>query len=168
MNNNTTHNSALSFARHSGVYSLYAEQWLPAPTETIWEFISQPKNLSVITPPHMKFVITNPQTDDKMYAGQIITYRVHPIKGFKTNWVTEIKYVADGHYFVDEQLFGPYKLWHHKHFIVAQNNGTLMTDIVHFKIPFGFLGHIAYKLLIKRQLTDIFRFRESKLNALFG
>jgi ligand-binding SRPBCC domain-containing protein len=83
-------------------------------------------------------------------------------------WVTEITHVQDKHYFVDEQRFGPYALWHHKHFLQPIENGVLMTDIIHYKIPFGFLGDIAQGLLVKPQLEKIFAYRFKKLEDMYG
>ncbi|NBC82479.1 MAG: cell division inhibitor [Bacteroidetes bacterium] len=156
------------FNKHSGIYTLTAKQWLPAGRDKLWDFIAHPRNLSKITPPHMKFIITSELDSEVMYTGQIISYHVYPIKGFKTNWVTEIKHVKEGAYFVDEQLFGPYKLWHHKHFLEDREGGTQMTDIVSYKLPFGRPGSIAQTLFVKNQLIQIFTFRKHKLEELFG
>ena len=81
-----------------------------------WDFLSDPKNLKVITPDAMGFQILS-GADRAMFSGQIIQYTVSPLPGYSTRWVTEITHVNEGSYFVDEQRFGPYALWHHKHFI---------------------------------------------------
>ena len=73
-----------------------------------------------------------------------------------------------GKFFVDEQRFGPYALWHHKHFIKPLEKGVEMLDIVDYKLPFGILGRIAHPILVKKQLEKIFNFREQKLTELFG
>ena len=103
-----------------------------------------------------------------MFPGQIIQYKVSPIPGFTTKWVTEITHVAQGSYFVDEQRFGPYALWHHKHFIKEIDEGVEMEDIIDYKLPLGILGQIAHPILVKKQLQEIFSFREQKLQELFG
>jgi ligand-binding SRPBCC domain-containing protein len=103
-----------------------------------------------------------------MFAGQIIQYIVTPILGIKTNWVTEITHVVDKQYFVDEQRFGPYALWHHKHFIKAVKGGVEMEDIIDYKVPFGFLGRLFHPLLVKPKLTEIFEYRQKKLIEMFG
>lgn len=104
----------------------------------------------------------------KTYAGQLIEYRVSPFKGITTGWVTEITHVKDREFFVDEQRFGPYKLWHHKHFVREIEGGVEMEDLVHYKLPMGFLGRLVHPWLVKPKLEEIFRFRESALNKLFG
>jgi ligand-binding SRPBCC domain-containing protein len=103
-----------------------------------------------------------------MYPGQIITYKVSPFLGIKTNWVTEITHVSEGSFFVDEQRFGPYRMWHHEHHFEVQNDGVLMTDRVSYKLPFGFLARIVHALSVKKQLTQIFEYREAYLKNVFG
>jgi len=114
----------------------------------------------------MGFVITS-GVPQKMFPGQIITYKVSPIAGLVTNWVTEITHVSDGEFFVDEQRFGPYRMWHHVHRFEARNDGVLMTDHVSYKLPLGILGKLTHALFVKRQLKHIFDYREQKLNELF-
>ncbi len=103
-----------------------------------------------------------------MYAGMIIEYTVRPVLGIPLHWVTEITHVQEPEYFVDEQRFGPYALWHHKHFIRPVEGGVEMEDVVHYKLPLGWLGKLAHMLFVKRQLRQIFDFREKKLTELFG
>ena len=149
------------------LYQLHAKQALPISREKAWKFLSDPKNLSVITPEHMGFHITS-GADREMFAGQIIQYIVKPFPFFKTKWVSEITHVEEGKYFVDEQRFGPYALWHHKHFITEVDGGVVMEDIIDYKIPLGILGQLAHPILVKKQLKQIFEYREAKLNELFG
>lgn len=149
------------------IYALHAKQTLPISADQAWEFLSNPANLKVITPEHMGFVIHS-GADRPMYAGQIIQYKVSPFPGFTTKWVTEITHVEKGSYFVDEQRFGPYKLWHHKHFIRKVDQGVEMEDIIHYKLPFGWLGRMAHPIFVKKQLRQIFSYREAKLSELFG
>jgi len=149
------------------IYRLHTKQNLPVSLDAAWDFLSDPVNLRVITPPHMGFEILS-GTEKRMYAGQIIQYYVTPIFGIKLKWVTEITHVNDKKYFVDEQRFGPYALWHHKHFIREIDGGVEMEDIVDYKLPLGFLGRIMHRLLVGRQLREIFKYREEKLTKLFG
>lgn len=157
----------ISFRQHSGVYTLEVSQFLKIDMNEAWKFFSSPENLATITPPEMGFVITSGQPE-KMFPGQIITYKVSPFPGFVTNWVTEITHVLAGSYFVDEQRFGPYQMWHHIHRFEEKQSGVLMTDQVSYKLPFGFIGRIAHGLFVKAQLKRIFEFREQKLDELFN
>ena len=149
------------------LYQLRSKQSLPISQEKAWEFLSSPGNLKTITPDHMGFNILS--GDDKpMFPGQIIQYKVSPFPGYTTKWVTEITHVKEGEYFVDEQRFGPYALWHHKHFIKSIEDGVEMEDIIDYKIPFGIIGEWAHPILVKKQLLQIFKYREQKLTELFG
>ena len=115
----------------------------------------------------MGFRITSGEPK-KMYPGQIISYQVGILPGLKSNWVTEITHIGKFKYFVDEQRFGPYKMWHHEHHFEQTSIGTRMIDIVSYKLPFGFIGRIAHTLFVKKQLNAIFSYRYEKLNALFN
>ena len=150
------------------VYQLFREQKIPSTIEQVWDFIANPGNLQNITPEYMGFEITTPNLPDKMYPGMIIIYKVSPIPGMKLNWVTEITHIKEQEYFVDEQRSGPYKLWHHEHKITPVDGGVLMTDLVTYQPPFGFLGKPANRFFIQKKLDDIFEFRRKKLTDIFG
>ena len=149
------------------IYKLHKTQKLPITKAKAWEFLSDPANLKTITPDYMGFDIID-GADRKMYQGQVIQYIVTPVAGIKTKWVTEITHVKDNEFFVDEQRFGPYKLWHHKHFIKEIEGGVEMEDIIHYKLPFGFLGQLVHPFIVKNKLEEIFSYRQQKLEELFG
>ena len=150
-------------------YHLKKEQAIPISLEEAWDFFSSPLNLSKITPEGMQFVVTsdhNPAT--KMYAGMIITYIISPFLGIKMNWMTEITHVKEGEYFVDEQRFGPYALWHHQHHFKAIEGGVLMTDILDYAIPYGPIGRLANAIFVGKQVIEIFDYRVGAIERLFG
>lgn len=149
------------------LYKLHKRQNLPITVDEAWTFLSSPKNLKTITPDYMGFNILS-GADREMFAGQIIQYIVTPVLGIKTKWVTEITHVNQGHYFVDEQRFGPYALWHHKHFIRPIKGGIEMEDIIDYKLPLGWIGQLAHPILVKPKLKEIFDYRQQKLIELFG
>ncbi|HEX9151973.1 MAG TPA: SRPBCC family protein [Flavobacterium sp.] len=149
------------------LYKKETIQHINASIEECWAFFSSPGNLQKITPKTMGFEITD--FDNKsMYAGQIIQYKVAPLFGFKLPWVTEITFAKENSYFIDEQRFGPYALWHHKHFFEATENGTTMTDLVHYALPFGFIGRIINTLVVKNKLKAIFDHRRVMVDQLFN
>jgi ligand-binding SRPBCC domain-containing protein len=146
-----------------------AKQSVPMGLDEAWAFFSSPINLRKITPEHMAFEIKGDLSElKKVYAGQIINYTVKPIARIPLAWTTEITHVVDHQYFIDEQRFGPYSFWHHQHFFTAIPGGVEIEDIVHYKLPLGFLGDIANALFVKQQLKGIFDFRFQKLNEMFG
>lgn len=148
------------------LHSIKATQTLNSTLDEIWGFMSDPSNLKVITPPHMRFKVLSETAP--IYAGQVIEYHVSPLLGIKMHWVTEITHVVEGAYFVDEQRVGPYSFWHHQHFIKQVASGVEMTDIVYYKIPLGAIGRMMNSLFIKKQLQGIFEYRHNKLDELFN
>jgi ligand-binding SRPBCC domain-containing protein len=151
----------------SKAYSLKTIQHIPISLDTAWDFFSNPANLKDITPTDMGFNVISQHHSEKMYAGQIIEYKVSPVLGIPIYWMTEITHVEDKKYFVDEQRFGPYSLWHHQHHFKEVKGGVEMTDIVHYKMPCWFLGDIANSLFIRRQLQSIFDYRKQKVEEMF-
>ncbi|MGX7668472.1 SRPBCC family protein [Flavobacterium pedocola] len=149
------------------MFSITTRQKLPITLEEAWAFFSDPKNLNTITPENMKFK-TLSGDERKMFEGQIIHYKISPFWGVTMEWVTEIKHLKEKDYFVDEQRFGPYKFWHHKHFFKTVDGGVEMEDLVHYKLPFGFLGKLFHPILVKPKLDEIFKYRKQKLTELFG
>ena len=152
-----------------GFHQLNTLQRLPISSEKAWDFFSSPANLKELTPDYMGFDITSGfSAGDKMYTGMIITYKVKPIAGIPLNWMTEITHIEDKKYFIDEQRFGPYSLWHHQHWFKEIEGGVEMIDKINYKLPLGFLGDIANTVFVKKQLEGIFEYRYKKLEQLFG
>lgn len=151
-----------------GTFQFKCEQFLQADVQEVWEFISDPKNLTKITPSDMGFHIRTKELPPKIYPGLIVNYTVKPALNIPTTWVTEITHVKDYVYFVDEQRIGPYRMWHHEHFIEPTERGVLMKDIISYQPPLGILGSLANRLFIKRKLKGIFEYRRKALNALFN
>ncbi|HEY9168886.1 MAG TPA: SRPBCC family protein [Lutibacter sp.] len=151
-----------------GFYQRKQTQKIKGTINDVWNFISSPANLKKITPDYMGFDIISSDLPEKMYPGMIICYKVSPLLGIKMNWLTEITQVDEKNYFIDEQRIGPYKIWHHQHRIEPIKGGVLMTDIVTYQPPMGFLGSIANTLVIKNKLNEIFDYRRNVLNEVFG
>jgi ligand-binding SRPBCC domain-containing protein len=149
------------------VHVLQQVQRLPITVEEAWHFFSQPKNLAVITPAELNLKFTNEVYGEEIYPGQVIMYKVKPLLGIPLFWMTEITHVDRLKFFVDEQRKGPYALWHHQHHFKAIAGGVEMTDIIHYRIPFGPLGALGLPL-VKKQLHQIFSYRKQKVEELFG
>lgn len=148
------------------VKNLEFKHHLPIDIKTAWTFFSDPANLSKITPPEMNFIIHTDTKNKPTYAGQMIVYTVSPLFNIPMNWVTEITHVQEPHFFVDEQRKGPYKMWHHQHHFKEVDGGVEMTDILHYEIPFGFLGNFMNDLFIEKKIKEIFEFRKIALEKL--
>ncbi len=157
----------IEITKKSGIYQLVSRQALAASREELWDFLSDPGNLKVITPEHMNFEITTDPID-RVYPGVMISYRVSPLPGLRTNWVTEITHVQEGQYFVDEQRVGPYVMWHHEHHILEEDGQMWMHDIVTYKLPMGALGNLVGGGFVQGQLRQVFQYREDQLEKIFN
>ncbi len=124
------------------IYELKRKQILNKPLAEVWDFFSTPRNLNAITPPGLDFRILS-ELPREMFAGQIISYSILILPFYRQTWVTEISHVSPRQFFVDEQRFGPYKFWHHRHDFEERDEGVLMTDHVHYALPFGSLGRLV-------------------------
>ncbi len=149
------------------IYTLERTEFLPVSIETVWDFFSDPNNLPEITPSNLNLRITS-EAEEKIYPGMIITYTVTPVPLIKTSWTTEITQVDPPRYFVDEQRFGPYRFWHHKHFFTEAGERTQVRDLVHYSLPFGPVGRLANPLLVSGKLDSIFDYRSARIRKIFG
>ena len=150
------------------LYTIASKQLVKRDLATVWAFISDPHNLAKLTPPYLGFEVLSTENNNRVYAGQIIEYYVKPLLNIKLHWVTEITQVEDQSYFVDEQRYGPYAFWHHKHFLQETAGGVEMRDLVHYKLPLGFLGRLAHAAFVEKQLKGIFDFRHQQIETLFN
>jgi ligand-binding SRPBCC domain-containing protein len=148
------------------MYQLKTKQFVKTDIATCWDFFSDPKNLSKITPQSMGFIVRT-ELPDKMYEGLMIEYTVRPMLGIPMNWITEIKTVKNHSFFVDEQRKGPYRIWHHEHHFKEVEGGVEMTDIVSYELPLGILGRLMHPILVKNKLKEIFDYRRQKVDELF-
>ena len=140
---------------------------LPISLDDAWAFFSVPDNLDDITPPDMGFEILT-KNEKRTYAGQIIRYRVRPLFNIPMTWVTEITHCEDRKYFVDEQRFGPYALWHHQHHFKEVEGGVQMDDILHYKLKGGKLGALLTGWMVHGRVKAIFDHRSEVLLNKFG
>lgn len=149
---------------------IYHKNWqttVPGSMKDVWDFFSDPGNLQRITPDDMDFQILTDLKGLTMYQGMLIRYKVSPFAGIRMNWVTEITSVRQHSYFIDEQRFGPYALWHHEHRFESTTGGVLMTDNLHYALPLGILGQIANKIMVGKRIDHIFEFRQNIIKEIF-
>ena len=149
-------------------YQLYREQQLYCDVGTAWEFFSSPMNLALITPPEMRFTIHTDCSQQHIYDGMLIDYTLTPLWGIPLKWQTLISDVDPGRSFVDIQKRGPYAYWRHLHTFVPNEQGVMMYDTVDYALPFGRLGKLAHRILVKKKLESIFDFRKRVLTKLFA
>src|SRR5690606_7896787 len=148
-------------------YYYKSVQWLPVTVDKAWEFFSSAKNLAKITPEDMKFRITSELQQGEIYEGMLIEYSVRPLLGIPVFWRTKITEVNAPKVFKDSQLKGPFALWEHTHTFTEQGNGTLMQDTIKYRLPFGVLGRLVHRLVVKKRIDEIFSYRRKVLEKLF-
>jgi ligand-binding SRPBCC domain-containing protein len=147
-------------------HSLHREQRLPGSPDDVFAFFGDARNLEAITPPLLRFRVMDPGAI-VMGPGALIRYRLR-VHRVPVGWLTAIREWDPPHRFVDEQLRGPYALWHHTHTFEAIEDGaaTLMRDVVRYALPFGLLGEAARRLFVARDVEAIFDYRAEKIREL--
>lgn len=146
-------------------HRLVSDFVIPRPPGEVFAFFSDVANLERITPPWLNFSILTPRV--ALHQGALIDYRIR-LKGLPMTWKTLISDWAPPHRFVDEQLRGPYRLWHHTHEFTAVPGGTRMVDTVRYAIPLGPLGSLAHVLFVRRDLERIFAYRREHIGRIMG
>ncbi len=146
---------------------LRREQRLPGSPEEVFAFFADARNLEALTPPLLRFRVVTPEPI-AMGRGTLIRYELR-VRRVPVKWLTEITAWEPPHRFVDEQIKGPYALWHHTHtFEPLADGGTLMRDVVRYRVGFGPLGALANRLLVRRDVEAIFDFRAARIPALLA
>ncbi len=148
---------------------VYYKEWksvVPWTLEETWNFFSRPENLEKMMPSDMRFKILSDLKNVEMYEGMLILYKVAPLLGINLRWCTEITKIEDKKYFVDDQRFGPYAMWHHEHHFKELKNGQVeMIDKLHYAIPFGIIGRMVNSIFVSNKIDEIFKTRESFIAA---
>ena len=110
-----------------------ATQTIPVPREKVFAFFSDPRNLEAITPPWLQFRIVGRTTEDVRENSEF-TYRLK-LHGIPLKWVSRISEWVPRERFVDEQIRGPYAMWHHTHTFEDVHGGTRIGDTLRFREP---------------------------------
>ena len=149
------------------IYKLYREQQLQCTLEKAWEFFSSPDNLPSIAPEEMDFTVLTKISDD-IFDGMQIDYRLKPLFGIPILWKSEVRELKRRRCFVDFQLKGPYRMWHHHHEFIENGEGVLMIDRLKYEMPFGVLGRMVHKILVRQKLEFIFENRRKIIAQIFN
>ncbi len=147
-------------------WRLECSMFAPVSIAEAFSIFENPYNLAAITPPWLRFRIVTPERIE-MRKGAGIDYTIRWL-GVPVRWRTLITGYDPPNSFVDEQMRGPYVLWRHLHTFEETQGGTLISDQVTYKLPFGILGNLAHALLIRRQLIGIFRYRQAAIAAMLS
>lgn len=145
-------------------HRLFREQLIPRPIEDVFAFFADARNLEAITPSWLRFEMLTPQPVT-MQAGAILQYSLR-LHGWPIHWTTAITVWRPPFEFVDVQLRGPYRLWHHRHTFETVGDATRMIDEVDYRLPFGWAGSLAHGLFVRRDLQAIFDYRQETVARL--
>ncbi|MFN0247362.1 MAG: SRPBCC family protein [Kofleriaceae bacterium] len=148
------------------MYILERTLVVPHPRDELFPFFADAANLERLTPAFLGFTILTP-LPIVMHAGTLIDYRIR-LSGIPMRWRTLIESFDPPHRFVDRQLEGPYKLWHHTHTFREVPGGTELGDRVQYELPLGPLGRLAHAVMVERQLKTIFDYRTKVMTEMFG
>jgi ligand-binding SRPBCC domain-containing protein len=148
------------------IHTLKRRQIIERPLIEVFRFFKKPENLERITPQSIGFNILTPRPIT-MKKGTVLDYTIRLI-GVSVRWTTLISEYDPPHRFSDVAIRGPYSFWFHKHTFKEEKGGTVMTDEVHYSLPFGFIGEIAHFFCVKRQLNYIFDYRAKIIGNLLG
>lgn len=148
------------------IHVLERAQRVHRPLDEVFAFFADAANLDLLTPPWLRFRILTP-TPIAMAPGTLIDYSIR-WRGLPLRWRTRIEEWFPGRRFVDMQIRGPYRLWHHTHTFERAGNETIVQDVVRYALPLGPVGHLAHALLVARDVQRIFDFRERRIRSLFA
>ncbi len=146
-----------------GLWQLLAEQRFAKPRDEVFQFFADANQLERITPPWLHFSIVS-ELPIEMRAGALIDYRLR-MRGIPIFWRTEISAWEPSVRFVDQQLRGPYRLWHHEHLFLDEGQHTVVRDVVNYRVPLGVLLH---RPLVRPELIRIFQYRHDVLAKIFA
>jgi uncharacterized protein (TIGR01777 family) len=139
-------------------------QFINKGIDQVYDFFAKPDNLSAITPPYLDFRILK-VSDKQVQKDTLIDYRLK-LHGLPIRWKTLIKEWEPGYQFVDFQLKGPYRYWHHRHVFIEVPGGTAIIDRVDYSRPRGVLGSLAAGRFVKKDVTGIFDYRREAIDRL--
>jgi ligand-binding SRPBCC domain-containing protein len=165
-------------------------QWLPLPVELVFLFFANPSNLPPLMPDKLQMRIDQmrlqpppprPPASDlaEHFTGTVagkgseilISFSPSPWLRKRIHWTARITEFEWNSHFCDEQIQGPFASFRHRHGTLPEMRdgsvGTLVTDVIDYALPFGFLGNLG-NALVRRQLAHSFAHRQERLPQILG
>ena len=149
------------------IYRYRRAQTVPANLSDVWDYFSHPGKVPEVLPKSQKHILKS-KLPRFIYTGMLFSFKTKALFGFSRNWTSMVIYENEPNYFIDEQKFGPFKYWHHQHIFTDVYSGVEIEDVIHYAMPFGFLGRIANKLFVAPRLRKIFDYRQKQISKLFS
>ncbi len=148
------------------VQNFSVSQFVPDKIENVFNFFSAAQNLEKITPDFLNFKVKN-MSSEEIEKDTIINYKLK-IHGIPASWQTQIVEFKPLEMFIDNQNKGPYSMWQHTHTFTPVKNGTLIEDRIKYKIPGHLIGLLALGSFIRKDVTQIFRYRVKSIQSKFN
>lgn len=152
-------------AEGNGECDLVVHQFVPKTLDQVFPFYANEQNLETITPSFLNFKVLGKNTPT-IKEGTKIDYKLS-LHGIPFFWRTEIVSWKPPLLFIDIQLKGPYKKWHHTHRFESLGNGTLISDEIRYQVPFGFLGSLIAGRKVASDIKAIFAYRREVIAKKF-
>lgn len=149
-------------------YQFYQEQHVDSDRNTVWSFFTQPSNLIKLSPPDLHFKHNTEHLDTHIYSGMELTHTLSPLLNIPISWTTRITEIVPEHCFVDRQIKGPFSYWEHRHEFFDVGGATLIKDYVSYQLPFGGLGRLVHRLIVRNKLEAVFAYRYHQIDKEFN
>ena len=130
---------------------------IAAPIDRVFHFHDDTRNLLRITPTSIKVTI---ETMGVPGLGYEVVLKVRQFGLFTMRWRVRITEYEPPTLMSDEQVSGPFAYWKQTRRLREVDGGTELTDIVEYRAPFGVLGRITNALVIRRQVLEMFTYRQ--------
>lgn len=134
-----------------------------APIERVFHFHDDTNNLIRITPKGIKVAIESVGTPGLGYEAKLIVTQFGLVR---MRWHVRITQYDPPHSITDVQISGPFHTWRQHRYFREVEGGTELTDVVEYRLPFGWLGKIADALLVKREIAKMFAYRQEATKRL--
>lgn len=140
--------------------TLVFESPMPCGQLALWEFHRSADALRVLTPPSRRVELLS--DDLRVEVGALHKIRVRQF-GVPMEWHARVIEVDPPSRFVDVAERSPFRKWRHEHaFLPRADGGSTLRDTVEYELPAGWLGHLADRLFVRRDLERLFAYRHEQ------
>jgi ligand-binding SRPBCC domain-containing protein len=134
---------------------------LAASAETMFEFHSDPQNLTKVMPPTL--VLVSLKTDGPAREGRIIELHCRDWWILPMRWTCRWKTVQRPHLLVDEIVEGPFAHFVHEHRFEEQGpGGCIMHDRVSYQWGRSWWGKLVSETAVRLYLGLLFAYRHHR------
>ncbi|HYK02423.1 MAG TPA: SRPBCC family protein [Thermoanaerobaculia bacterium] len=129
------------------------ETWIRAPLQACFD-AARDLDLHVASLAHTNEKAIAGRTSGLIESGEEVTWRGRHF-GVYQHFTSKITAFNAPHYFQDSMQKGAFSSFVHDHFFSTSGDGTNMKDVLVFAAPFGVLGRLVEKFVLRRYLTRL-------------